>query len=216
MAKMSDFTLLTNLTLSSANDYIVGYQADLTSAAINFRISIAHFLTYLYATLTLADITTAEVTTYLSTLNFIGYDSADSSNKRITFADLKTSLESTTGLDLREMNANSIKILAGGQQAAVAALTDNTGGTAGNTVSGNNVAEVTDSTGGSTANTTLGAVGDTSAGDESGNINDNFAKVAVCLNALVTALNNGNDLASVTAKVNALIQDFKDIGLMAT
>ena len=43
---------------------------------------------------------------------------------------------------------------------------------------------LTDSTGGSAGNETLAACADTSSGDRSGTINDNFAKTAVLLNEI--------------------------------
>lgn len=51
-------------------------------------------------------------------------------------------------------------------------------------------AAITDSTSGSTANATLAAVEATNSGDVSATINANFAKTAVLLNAIRTALVN--------------------------
>lgn len=86
-------------------------------------------------------------------------------------------------------------------------LTDNSGGTASNTLAaGTNIDAITDSSGG-TANTTLEAVGDTSAGDESGAINNNFADLAAQFEKQRTL--NGvllDHVASLSAKVNELLE----------
>lgn len=61
-------------------------------------------------------------------------------------------------------------------------------GTAAAQRSGAAQAALTDSTGGTASDATLAAVGDTSQGDESGDINNNFAKVAKLLNELRAAM----------------------------
>ena len=217
MPKMSEFTELDASSFNGATDYLVGYQSDDATATSNCRIAGNDYLTWIEANISHSDIASTPISTYLATMTFVGFDSADSANKEITFANLLTSLESTSGLDLKNMYyEGTTQILAGGQQAAITALTDSTGGTPSDTISGYTVSGVTDSTGGSTADAVLGACTDTTATDQSGTINDNFAKVAVCLNAIVSALNGDNDLSSVTAKINGLIQDMKDIGLMAS
>lgn len=51
-----------------------------------------------------------------------------------------------------------------------------------------NQTALTDSTGGAVADATLAAVGATNGGDVSGDINNNFAKIAELVNALRSAL----------------------------
>ncbi len=51
-----------------------------------------------------------------------------------------------------------------------------------------NQTALTDSTGGGVTDATLAAIGATNSGDVSGDINDNFAKVAELVNALRSAL----------------------------
>ena len=107
---------LTDKSTYEATDYLVGYSA----TEGNIKVTMPNLVNIIEGNIKQSDITSAAYTEYLATLNFMCFNSADSSNKKMTFADMKTSLESTTGLDLRNMNANSIKILAGGQQAAIA------------------------------------------------------------------------------------------------
>lgn len=104
-----------------------------------------------------------------------------------------------------------------------ASLTDSTGSTPDQTLNTAAVtptaASLTDSTGG-TANQTLAAVGDTSAGDESGTINDNFADLADEVNKLVTDVgaidtaldvvdDNVSDLADEVNKHTDEIEDIE-------
>lgn len=95
------------------------------------------------------------------------------------------------------------KTLSERQLREVAQLTDNTGGTASDTLAAaTNTSELTDSTGG-TADTTLAAI--SGSGADAG-INNNFADLAAQLEvqrALNTVLLNA--VASLAAKVNATL-----------
>ncbi|MBS1188914.1 MAG: hypothetical protein H6R10_706 [Rhodocyclaceae bacterium] len=90
----------------------------------------------------------------------------------------------------------------------ITAITDNSGGAAGDTIAAaTNTDALTDSTGGA-ANTTLEAVGATNGGDVSGAINNNFADLAAQLakqRSLNTVLINA--VASLAAKVNTGVTD---------
>jgi hypothetical protein len=205
MVKMSTFTELNETTFSGTNDYICGYQSDLATTASNFRIKADDFLTWTEANIKHSDIASTAITSYLATMTFVGFNSADNANKEITFANILTSLESTSGLNLDSMYDSAGNHILSTRKGAIVSLTDSTGGTGTDTLNGYTITGVTDSTGGSTADATLAACTDTTATDQSATINANFAKVAVALNAIVSALNGDNDVSSLRDKIEEIL-----------
>ncbi len=157
----------------------------------------------------MSEFTELDETTFDGSTDYMtGYQSDDAtatSNYRILGDDLALWLEGTSGLDLDHMYDSAGNHILSTRKSAIVSLTDSTGGTGTDTLSGYTIDGVTDSTGGTTTDAVLAACTDTTATDQSGTINNNFAKVAVCLNAIISALESNSDMSSVRDKIEEIL-----------
>lgn len=162
--------------------------------------------------------------TYLATGYIAGYDSSGVKNIRTSLPDFVTLMkgkleDATVGLDLDAMYDSNGNHILSTRKGAIISITNSTGTVGGDEIFGYTLSSLTDSTGGSTSDLVLATCGDTSASDQSTIINDNFAKTAFALNAIVTALNGSVDSASLRDKIEEILVTLRDTtghGLIST
>jgi hypothetical protein len=202
MPTYDDYTEKTDATFAGGLEIILNDRTDATEAGYCY-VTGDDFKTWLLANASIAGFTLTNKTSYEAGIYFTGHNGT--TNIKVTLPNLVTMLESTSGLNLDSMYDSAGNHILSTRKGAIVSLTDSTGGTGTDTLNGYTITGVTDSTGGSTADTTLAACTDTTATDQSATINANFAKVAVALNAIVSALNGDNDVSSLRDKIEEIL-----------